>query len=290
MCLTWLLATAGLCTFRLLRNGHLAQRVLSNLLHVEGFQNPVVVVRAFDSVTKLAVFIRAVVPNVPRADVKVRAVVMATSLVETAANHRHAPQDDSANFFISESLEASHIANFGITLAVETVVEVAAGLPRAAPCNEVPADVEERAVLVLTFVRLVLPVLKAGTSIFVADRDKLDLPILLKGEEPVRVLQPFCSICMAEAFEKIPLLRHKSAQLGPAVELPQQEVEDFDPLIRTQLWDGSVGVAVLGLFLLVLVATFPLQLLHFTVSWLLSLCPSLCVISLLWFAMPISLV
>ena len=175
--------------------------------------------RAFDSVTKLAVLVKAVIPNIPGADMKIRAVAVATSLVETAANHRHAPQDDSANFFISESLEASHIANFGISFAVETVVEVAAGLPRAAPSDEFLADVEETAVLVLTFVRVVLLVLKAGTSIFDVNGDEPNLLVLLKDEEPVGAFQPSYNIFIAEVFKKIPLLRQKSAQLGPAVKL-----------------------------------------------------------------------
>ena len=119
---------------------------------MEGFQNPIVVLQSFDFVTELAVFIRAVVPNILGADVKVRAVFTATSLVETAADNRRASEDDNANFFISERLEASLTANLGITLAVETVVEVAAGLPWAAPSNEFLADMEERALVILTSV------------------------------------------------------------------------------------------------------------------------------------------
>lgn len=179
--------------------------------------------QSFDVVTELAVFIRVVIPKILGADVKVRAVFTATSLVENAADNRRASENDSANFFISESLEASLTANIGITLAVETVVEVAAGLPWAAPSNEVPADMEERALVILTSVCVVLPVLKTGASISVVNGDKLDLPVFLKGKEPVGVFQPLCSIFMAEAFEKIPLLRQKSAQLGPSIELPQQE-------------------------------------------------------------------
>lgn len=119
-----------------------------------------------------------------------------------------------------------------------------------------------------------LLVLKAGTSIFVVNGDKLDLPVFLKGKKPVGVLQPLCSIFMAEAFEKIPLLRQKSAQLGPSIELPQQEVENLDPLVRTQLRDGSLGLAVLGLLLLVLLVHTFFWLLFCLAAFLLpSLCP-----------------
>ena len=241
---------------------------------MEGFQNPIVVLQSFDFVTELAVFIRAVVPKILGADVKVRAVFTAASLVETAADNRRASEDDSANFFISEKLEVNLTANLGITLAVETVVEVAAGLPWAAPSNEILADMEERAVVILTSVCVVLLVFKAGTSIFVVNGHKLDLPVFLKGKEPVGVFQPLCSIFMAEAFEKIPILRQKSAQLGPSIELPQQEVENLDPLVRTQLRDGSPGLAVLGLLLLVLLVHTFFWLLFCLAAFLLpSLCP-----------------
>ena len=257
---------------------------------MEGFQNPIVVLQSFDFVTELAVFIRAVVPKILGADVKVRAVFTATSLVETAADNRRASEDDSANVFIGESLEASLTANLGITLAVETVVEVAVGLPWAAPSNEILADMEERALVILTAVCVVLPVLKADTSIFVVNGDKLDLPVLLKGKEPVGVFQPLSNIFMAEAFEKIPLLRQKSAQLGPSIELPQQEDENLDPLVRTQLRDSSLGLAVLGLLLLVLVHTFSWLLFCLAAFLLPSLCPtSPRVFSLLWLVIPATL-